>query len=179
MAVLTQEVASLVHFIDGLGLGIVKNYFGELPESFAVPSLYYPTPETDNRSFTTDGYEKESVIFMKVFDKDSIGSDNIAQNIIEGIMQARRNIPLYDDKGVTTGRVFHLNNVKSRNLETGVTQIELSYKTHRSYFEPEYPSAKNIYFEGLPTNINTEEDEDGTEEQSEAGTESGEGGGNT
>ncbi len=165
MAKLTQEVASLVHFINGLGLGIVKSYFGEIPEGFAIPSLFYPTPETISRGYSTEGYEKESTIYLKVFDKTSMDSNHIAQQIVDGIMQAERNIPIYDDEGELIGRDFHIYTVNSRNVETGVTQIEISYKTQTTYVEPEVTKAVNIYVEGLPTNINIEEDEEDVTEE--------------
>lgn len=166
MAKLTQEVASLVHFINGLGLGIAKSYFGEIPEGFAVPSLYYPTPETINRGYSTEGFEKESTIYLKVFDKTSMDSNYLAEQIVTAIMQAGRNIPLYGADGQPAGFDFHIYTVNSRNIETGVTQIEISYKTQTSYVEPEYPKATNFYIEGLPVPVLTdEEDEENVTEE--------------
>ena len=108
MAKITQEVASLAHFINALGLEIKKSYFGEIPEGFAVPSVYYPVPETINRGYSISGYERESVIYLKVFAKDSMESDYIAQAIIAGIMQAGRNIPIYGEHGDLTLIAFHI-----------------------------------------------------------------------
>ena len=174
MAKLTQAVASLYHFISGLNLGIAKSYFGEVPESFAVPSVFYPTPETDNRGYSTSGYETDSIIFLKVFDKTSMESNYIAQQIVEGIMKARRNIPIYGDDGTPTGIDYHIYKVNSRNLETGVTQIEISYKTQTSYVVPEVTTAQNIYIERLTTKINIEEDEEDGEEDGNNSQNSGE-----
>lgn len=164
MAGITQTVAGLYHFINGLSLGIVKHYFGEIPESFAVPSVYYPEEETNYNGWSTNTYEADSVIYLKVFGKDSTESDYIARQITEGIMQAERNIPLYDSEGVATGISFRINNVAKRKLEFGVTQIQISYKTHEGYSQrPVYPKADYIYWEGLTTNI--EEEDDGSEQQ--------------
>ncbi len=144
---ITQEAASLVHFINGLKLKIKKSYFGEIPEGFTVPCIYYPTPEVIRRGFSTSGYEKESIIYIKVFDKTSMDSDCIAQQIVEGIMQAKRNIPIYGEDGNETDTAFHVYTVNTRNLETGVTQVEISYKTYTSYIEPEAETAQNIFID--------------------------------
>ena len=162
---LTQEVASLVHFIDALELGIVKRYFGEVPESFAVPSIYYPTPEIDNRGFSTGSYEKVSVIFLKVYDSTSVSSNAIAQKIVDSIMQAKRNIPFYNNEGSPENVSFRVYDLETRNIDAGVTQIEISYKNKIPYVEPEQPKADNIYIDGLPTNILVEEDDEDVTEK--------------
>lgn len=163
MAKITQEVASLAHFINALGLEIKKSYFGEIPEGFAVPSVYYPVPETINRGYSISGYERESVIYLKVFAKDSMESDYIAQAIIAGIMQAGRNIPIYGEHGDLTLIAFHIYKINSRNLEPGVTQIEISYKTQTAYVGEDGQKALNFYLEWVPEQNNIEEGDDGTE----------------
>jgi len=154
----SPEVAGFKHFIDALNLGIAKSYFGEVPEGFATPSIFYPPPERTSLAWSNNSYQVEYALFLKVFDRDSLSSDGIAEAITDAIMEARRKIPTYDENGVPDGHWFHVNKCEARNIETGVTQIYLTYKVQRGYHEETSTPAKHFHYVGLPTNI--EEDSD-------------------
>lgn len=144
---LEQEIAALVHFMKLLG---VQHYFEELPEGFATPSVYFPPPEVDGNQFSLSTYENLFTVFIKVFDRTSMESYNLASKIVKSIQSRRKRIPLYDENGKLTGKNFRIIKLNARNIDTGVTQIQISWKTHDAYNEETYTKASRFFYDGLP-----------------------------
>lgn len=144
---LEQEIAALVHFLEPLNL---KHYFGELPDGFAIPSVYFPPPEVDGDQFSVSTYENLFTVYIKVFGRTSMDSFNIASKIVKSIQSRKKRIPLYDEKGKLTGKNFLIIKLNARNIDAGVTQIHISWKTHIAYDEETYIKANRFYYEGLP-----------------------------
>ncbi len=144
---LEQEIAALVHFLEPLKL---KHYFGELPKGFATPSVYFPPPEIDGDQFSVSTYENLFTVYIKVFDRTSMDSFNLASQIVKSIQSRRKRIPLYDEKGKLTGKNFLIVKLNARNIDTGVTQIHISWNTHTAYDEETYTKAARFLYEGLP-----------------------------
>lgn len=144
---LEQEIAALVHFLEPLNL---KHYFGELPKGFATPSVYFPPPEIDGDQFSVSTYENLFTVYIKVFDRTSMDSFNLASQIVKSIQSRRKRIPLYDEKGKLTGKNFLIVKLNARNIDTGVTQIHISWNTHTAYDEETYTKVARFFYEGLP-----------------------------
>ena len=53
---LEQSIASVVRYIQNKADNNATLYFDDLPEAFAVPSLYFPVPRTDTQKVTFDTY---------------------------------------------------------------------------------------------------------------------------
>lgn len=53
---LEQSFASVVRYIQNKADNNAALYFDDLPEAFAVPSLYFPVPRTDTRKVTFSTY---------------------------------------------------------------------------------------------------------------------------
>ena len=53
---LEQSIASVVRYIQNKADNNAALYFDDLPEAFAVPSLYFPVPRTDTQKVTFDTY---------------------------------------------------------------------------------------------------------------------------
>lgn len=144
---LEQEIAALVHFLEPLNL---KHYFGELPKGFATPSVYFPPPEIDGDQFSVSTYENLFTVYIKVFDRTSMDSFNLASKIVKSIQSRRKRIPLYDEDGKLTGKNFRIIKLNARNIDAGVTQIQISWKTHTAYDEETYTKASRFFYDGLP-----------------------------
>jgi len=50
---LEQSIASVIRYIQSTTC-LTDLYIDDLPEAFAVPSLYFPVPRTDTRKVTVD-----------------------------------------------------------------------------------------------------------------------------
>lgn len=144
---LEQEIAALVHFMEPLNL---ETYFGELPDGFATPSVYFPSPEVDGNQFSVSTYENLFTVFIKIFDRTSMESFNLASKLVKAIQSRRKRIPLYDENGKLTGKNFRVIKLNARNIDTGVTQLHISWKTHTAYDEETYAKAARFFYEGLP-----------------------------
>lgn len=144
---LEQEIAALVHFMEPMG---VKPYFGELPDGFATPSVYFPPPELDGNPFSVSTYENLFTVFIKVFERTSMESYDLASKIVKSIQSRRKRIPLYDEDGKLTGKNFRIIKLNARNIDAGVTQIQISWKTHTAYDEETYTKASRFFYDGLP-----------------------------
>lgn len=144
---LEQEIAALVRFMEPLG---VKPYFEELPDGFATPSVYFPPPEVDGNQFSVSTYENLFTVFIKIFDRTSMESYNLASKIVKSIQSRRKRIPLYDEDGKLTGKNFRIIKLNARNIDAGVTQIQISWKTHFAYDEETYTKASRFFYDGLP-----------------------------
>ncbi len=144
---LEQEIASLVHFMEPLNLA---HYFGELPDGFATPSVYFPPPEVEGNEFSVSTYENTFTVFLKIFDRTSMDSFNHASKLVKSIQSKRKRIPLYDEKGKLTGKNFRIIKLNARNIDAGVTQVQISWKTHTAYDEETYTKASRFFYDGLP-----------------------------
>ena len=128
----------------------MKPYFRELPDGFATPSVYFPPPEVDGNQFSISTYENLFTVFIKVFGRTSMESYNLASKIVKSIQSRRKRIPLYDENGKLTGRNFRIIKLNARNIDVGVTQIQISWKTHTAYDEETYTKASRFFYDGLP-----------------------------
>ena len=144
---LEQEIAALVRFIEPMG---IQPYFGELPEGVATPSVYFPPPEVDGNQFSVSTYEYLFTFFITIFDRSSMESYNLASKIVKSIQSRRKRIPLYDEDGKLTGKNFRIIKLNARNIDAGVTQIQISWKTHTAYDEETYTKASRFFYDGLP-----------------------------
>ena len=144
---LEQEIASLVHFMEPLNL---IPYFEELPADFATPSVYFPVPEVDGEQFSLSTYENIFTVFIKIFDRTSMESFSLASKLLNSIQSRKKRIPLYDENGELTGKNFLIIKLNARNIDTGVTQIQISWKTHTAYDTETYTKAARFFYDGLP-----------------------------
>ncbi len=144
---LEQEIASLAHFMKPLNL---THYFGELPEGLATPSVYFPSPEVEGDEFSVSTYENLFSVFIKIFDRTSMESYSLASKLVKSIQSRRKRIPLYDENGKLTGKNFQIIKLNARNIDVGVTQIHISWKTHTAYDEETYIKASRFFYDGLP-----------------------------
>ena len=151
---LEQEIAALVYFIRGLNV-VTKEYFGEVAENAATPSVYYPVPDIEGNEFSLSTYENSFSLYIKIFDKDTLGSYTIASTIVNKVQSVGKKIPIYDEEGNPTGKCFRVDKLKAKNIDTGTTQIEITWKVRRGYDMPAETKG-NVYFEGLPTKVELE-----------------------
>ncbi len=145
---LEQEIAALSHFIKQYDL---KLYFGELPENFVTPSAYIPPPEVEGDQFSVSTYENMFTVFVKIYGRNSMESFSLASRIEKAIQSRRKRIPLYDERGKLTGKNFLVIKLNARNIDVGVTQIEISWKSHTAYDTETYIKASRFFYGGIPT----------------------------
>lgn len=135
---LEQEIASIIQFILNKA-GNPSPYYDEVPEGFLVPSVYFPAPEITSKGDTLTTYALSYIWFIKFFHKDTPLAHSLGLTALTALQGNRNRIPLIDEKGVKTGRLFHIKDSELKKIEgaRGVTQLTVSWDSTRLYNNPE------------------------------------------
>ena len=142
---LEQEVASAARFIIS-ALGNVKPYYWEVPASFAVPSVFFPSPEIETAGDTLDTYEMAYTWHVKLFHKTDGEAQNLAQTALVAIKRARNCLPLYNVDGSAVGYCFRVLDPSIKQVDRGAWQLELRWHSPRPYDVDEKTLARELDF---------------------------------
>lgn len=151
---LEKEIAAFSHFIKPV---IKTQYFKELPEGIATPSIYFPVPEVHGNEHSLKKYKNLFTLFMKVFDRDSLSSYSITSEIVNKIQAAGKMLPLYDADGKTTGETFLIKEVSAKNIDAGVTQLAVEWDAFACFHRVEFIKSEELHFGGMATSIEKED----------------------
>lgn len=115
-----------------------KIYVSGMPESFAVPSIYFPVSELVDRPHTMDGYLVDYTWYVHFFHKSTECADEMARAVMDSLLGARRRVPLYSIDGLATGKYFKIDQITKKSLDHGVARLDLTWASPRSFEEPDY-----------------------------------------
>ena len=141
------EIAAIYYFVDKQIK--VKPYFEEIPMDFMVPCVFYPTPNPEAFGFSTNAYGTEFVMYVKFMARSTMDAYENGEKVLQAIMKHRRKIPLVDEKGKETGKQFQINMPKLKKIESGVYQMEISWKRYSRYEENAAVMAREFFMNGL------------------------------
>lgn len=138
-----QYMASLARAcLTASGIGTL--YTDNVPENFAVPSLYFPPYETGSSGSALNSYATDYTIYAKVFANTKSAAEEMADKIVQGIMMAKGRIPVYKEDGSKSGDILKIASPDSRGVDECMAQVTLRYKIITGYTETKYPSANNV-----------------------------------
>lgn len=140
---MNQYESSLARTCLELG-GISVLYETNVPEDFAVPSLYFPAVETFPSGSALNSYQTKYSIYAKVFALTKREAGELAEKIVEGIMQKNCRLPVYKEDGTDSGMCIKLEPPSSRVVDEGMAQVILSYKIIKAFTEVKHPAAKTV-----------------------------------
>lgn len=145
---LEYEIAAIYYFIAGT----IKAtpYFKEIPIDFMVPCVFYPTPEQTGGVFSVSKYKTDFVMYIKFMAKDTLEAYSMASKVLQELMKNKRKVPLVDETGKKTGKKFQINNPVARKVDTGVYQMEVSWKRYTLYTADIMTKAQELFFNGTP-----------------------------
>lgn len=132
---LDPERGSIIKFFNDVNP--VKVYIKKVPENMAVPSMYFPIPISDGERDSFSSYTNDYQMFVKVFEENSQQAFDTAEKITESIKVLKNIIPIYNEDGVESGSFLRIDKVKSREIDEGVVQIEVNWKSRRMYKKEE------------------------------------------
>lgn len=138
-----QHYASLARACASMG-DFTQLYMENLPSDFAVPSLYFPPPETDPSGSAFNSYRTDYTVYAKVFAATRQDAEALAEGISQGIMLKKCRLPIYDIDGKETGSIMKVEPPTTRIIDEGVAQITLIYRIIRGYPKKVVPGAKEI-----------------------------------
>ncbi|MGE8079026.1 phage portal protein [Peribacillus loiseleuriae] len=142
---MNPEVGSIMGFF--YKVFPVKVYTNEVPENFAVPSLYFPTPFSFDGNDTNKTFMKSYSLPVKLFHKDSQLANNEAERIADTVRSKRSVIPLLNADGTETGDYVRISRIETRISDSGVASIIVNWDSRYHYDRDDYIAIENIEFD--------------------------------
>lgn len=129
---LEQETASIIAFILKNTNGLHPYYY-EVPQSFRIPSVYFPEPELSSKALNLGAYRLEYILRIQFRDKDSPSVNKAATAAFTAILGKRRILPRINENGEPDGSFFMLKYPEVKILDTGVAQLTVKWDSPRTY----------------------------------------------
>lgn len=144
--VLEQDIASIIKFtLDKAGNP--APYYWKVPKSFAVPSVYFPTPEIDTGGDTLSTYSMNYVWGIIFFHKTSESAYQRALRVLTAIRVRRNMIAVIDIDGNETKEILRVNDPKLKPLDNGAVQLEITWTSRRPYDAEESEKAQAYHIQ--------------------------------
>ncbi|PLT76266.1 hypothetical protein [Mediterraneibacter gnavus] len=144
---LEQELASIIKYT----LDRARNpspYYYDVPRSFNVPAVYFPTPEISTGGETFSTYYMDYVWYIKFFHRSSQRAYALGMEVLTAIKGSRNLIPLISKTGEETGGGIRLNDPKLKVLDNGAAQLTLEWRSRRPYNAEEATKMQSYEVEG-------------------------------
>ncbi|MED4715342.1 phage tail terminator family protein [Bacillus badius] len=139
---MNPEVASIMSYF--YKLFPCKIYTKEVPESFVVPSMYFPPPFTFNNNDTLATFAKTYNLSVKLFHKDSQQANFEAERIADIVNSKKGLIPLVDKTGAVTGEYVRISRIENRIADSGVAIIQVTWDSRYFYEKEDHNPLENI-----------------------------------
>lgn len=147
MLELEKEAASIAEFVTKAA-GKVKPYYCNIPENFAVPSVYFPKPDVTSGNDTFSTYSAEYTIFINFFHSSTELAYELALPVLHKINAARRLIPLINETGENTGKYVRIKNVELKKVDECAYQMQIDWTCRLPYDRDEAQLVQNFYLNG-------------------------------
>lgn len=144
---LEKEVASIVRFVLDSTEDLMP-YYHNIPESFAVPSVFFPSPEISFRPDTFSAYSGEYTMFAVFFHSSTELAYQIALLVSRRINDVRRLIPEIDYDGKRTGGYIRIENTQLKKADECAYQLQIDWISRYPYTPDEGELIRNFYLNG-------------------------------
>ena len=144
---LEKEVASIIRFILDSAEGLTP-YYHNIPESFAVPSVFFPSPEITFQPDTFSAYKGEYTMFAEFFHSSTELAYQIALPVCRSINSARRLVPEIDYDGKRTGGYIRIENTQLKKADECAYQLQIDWISRYPYTPDEGELIRNFYLNG-------------------------------
>lgn len=129
---LEQELASIIKFVLD-STGNPSPYYWKVQENFAIPAVYFPTPEITTGGETFLTYRMEYMWFITFFHGTDEEAYALGLQALTAIKGNRRLIPVIDTDGEKTGEWLRLADPKLKMLDNGACQLQVDWVSRRPY----------------------------------------------
>lgn len=132
-----QEAASIMRYVLDAA-GSPRPYYHNIPQAFAVPSVFFPTPEVTTGPDTFLSYGVDFQWYIKIFAKTTERAYEKGLRVLTAIQAGRRLIPLLNEEGEATGERLRINDPALKAIDDkatglGAAQLHISWKSRRPY----------------------------------------------
>lgn len=143
---LEYEIAAMYGFIDGTINATA--YFKEIPENFVVPCVFYPTPEQSGAAFSTSKHATDFTMYVKFMAKDTMEAYSLASAVMKNLVENRLKVLLVDENGKPTGKRFQIKEPVIRKVDSGVYQMQVSWRRYSLYNKDAVTMAQSFFMNG-------------------------------
>lgn len=143
---LEQSLASAIRYIQDNSDEGMKYYFGEIPENYFVPSVYFQIPFLSGEKATLRTYRQTLTMNVWFMASETWDAQASAATMLEKMMMDNCILPVVSKDGTRTGRGLRIKEPATRKIEEGIVQLTFSFNT---YFHPEkdVEKMKKFYIE--------------------------------
>lgn len=130
--ILEPERGSIIRFIlDKAGL---QNYYTDvLPNTFAYPSAYFPTPELKSEHSTLSTYVIHYRMPVRFFAANNQSAYDYALAAATALIAGRNHIPLINADGTESGIGFRVKQSEVEKIDTGVYGFNIEWDSVRLF----------------------------------------------
>lgn len=146
---LEQSFASVVRYIQNKADNNAALYFDDLPEAFAVPSLYFPVPRTDTRKVTFSTYLTTLYLdtwFMEATDWQAYAD---AATVRDSLMMDECKVNLMKKDGTLDDKYIRLTDPSTSSVDTGIVKMTCAIKHYYSLNRETGGTVNKINISGL------------------------------
>lgn len=124
--------------------GISVFYEDNVPEDFAIPSLYFPPAEQASSGSALNSYQLKYTIYAKVFALTRREAGELAGKIVKGIMERQCRLPVFHENGTDSQMILKLDPPTSWIVDEGMAQVTLTYRLVRAVTPVKPPAASSV-----------------------------------
>ena len=129
---LEQEIASIIKWMLDK-TGNPHPYYYAIPQSFAVPAAFFPTPEIETGGETLNSYNIDYVMYVTFFAKTRQEAYRLGFMAVSETRAAHNLIPLINEDGSETELGVRINDPTVKVLDDGAAQVTVSWRSRRPY----------------------------------------------
>ncbi len=142
---LEQEMASIIKFV----LDESNNpapYYWKVPESFTIPSVFFPPPEIVTGADTLSTYSMDYAWNIVMFGRSDQAAYEMGAMVNERIRFYHNLIPLIDTEGERIdGRFVRVDDPSTKLLDSGAMQLVVTWTSHRKLYRPQVELMQEHY----------------------------------
>lgn len=139
-----QEMASIIRFV----LDAAENpspYYWRMPQSFRIPSMYFPPPEITSAGDTFTTYALTYAWYIKAFGYSDGAAYELARKAMEKIRRYRNLIPLIGEDGEEDAEHYvRVDDPSVRMADTGVCTLSITFVSRRDYYTEDATMAETF-----------------------------------
>lgn len=146
MQELEVEIASVARMMVN-ETGIEQIYFNNIPDGFDTPCIYFPIPEISGTTHSLSAYGIDFTEYVNVFADTTEEAAALATKAITYVLANGWRVPIVDDSGNQTTKTFYLNQPKMKEIESGVIEIEFSWKKRSAYIKADANKVERFFYD--------------------------------
>ena len=141
---LERSLTAAVRYIqDHSGEG-TKLYFDEIPESFYVPSIYFPVPRTTSKKVSLDTYRTTVCMEAWFLASEDWLAEDAAVRIRDAILLDDCKIPFVSKDGLLLEKGFRVGEPEVKPAGDRTVKLLVNLNTYMQKARPVHPAMENI-----------------------------------